>query len=129
MIELEDIEQIHKTLIDFFGGSQGIRDLSALKSALARPFQTFENKDLHPTPIYKAAALIESILINHPFIDGNKRTGYVAMRSFLILNGFDIKATQDEKYQFVINIASGKIRIEEIIEWLNNHIIEQKNIS
>ncbi len=129
MIELEEIEQIHKTLIDFFGGSQGIRDLSALKSALARPFQTFESKDLHPTPIYKAAALIESILINHPFIDGNKRTGYVAMRSFLISNDFDIKATQDEKYQFVINIASGKIRIEEIIEWLNNHIFEQKNIS
>ena len=129
MIELEEIEQIHKTLIEFFGGSQGIRDLSALKSALARPFQTFENKDLHPTPIYKAAALIESILINHPFIDGNKRTGYVAMRSFLIYNGFDIEATQDEKYQFVINIASGKIRLEEIIEWLESHTIEQKNIS
>jgi len=128
MIELEEIEQIHKTLIDFFGGSQGIRDLSALKSALARPFQTFENKDLHPTPIYKAAALIESILINHPFIDGNKRTGYVAMRSFLISKGLDIDATQEEKYEFVINIASGKIRLEEITEWLASHIIEQKNI-
>ena len=128
MIELEEIEQIHKTLIEFFGGSQGIRDLSALKSALARPFQTFENKDLHPTPIYKAAALIESILINHPFIDGNKRTGYVAMRSFLISNGLDIDATQEEKYEFVINIASGKIRLEEITEWLASHIIEQKNI-
>ena len=128
MIELEEIEQIHKTLIEFFGGSQGIRDLSALKSALARPFQTFENKDLHPTPIYKAAALIESILINHPFIDGNKRTGYVAMRSFLIANGLDIDATQEEKYEFVINIASGKIRLEEITEWLASHIVEQKNI-
>ena len=128
MIELEEIEQIHKTLIDFFGGSQGIRDLSALKSALARPFQTFENKDLHPTPIYKAAALIESILINHPFIDGNKRTGYVAMRSFLISKGLDIDATQEEKYEFVINIASGKIRLEEITEWLASHIAEQKNI-
>ena len=51
MIELEEIEQIYKILIEFFGGSQGIRDLSALKSALARPFQTFENKDLHPNPI------------------------------------------------------------------------------
>jgi death-on-curing protein len=128
MIELEEIEQIHKTLIEFFGGSQGIRDLSALQSALARPFQTFENKDLHPTPIYKAAALIESILINHPFIDGNKRTGYVAMRSFLISNSLDIYATQDEKYEFVINIASGKIRFGEIVEWLDGHTIEQKNI-
>ena len=129
MIELEEIEEIHKTLIEFFGGSQGTRELSALKSALARPFQTFENKDVYPTPVYKAAALIESILINHPFIDGNKRTGYVAMRSFLISNGFDIEATQDEKYQFVINIASGKIRFEEIAVWLHSHVVEQKNIS
>ena len=128
MIELEEIEQIHKTLIEFFVGSQGIRYLSALKSALARPFQTYENKDLHPTPVHKAAALIESLLINHPFIDGNKRTGYVAMRSFLISNGLDIDATQEEKYEFVINIASGKIRLEEITEWLASHIVEQKNI-
>ena len=78
--------------------------------------------------IYKASALIESILINHPFIDGNKRTGYVAMRSFLISNGLDIDATQEEKYEFVINIASGKIRLEDISEWLASHIVEQKNI-
>jgi death on curing protein len=129
MIELEEILHIHKTLIDIFGGAQGVRDLSALKSALARPFQTFEKKDLHPAPIYKAAALIESILINHPFIDGNKRIGYVAMRSFLISCGFDIKATQDEKYHFVIDIASGKIRLEEIIKWLANHVTDQENIS
>ena len=127
MIEVEEIEQIHKILIEFFGGSQGIRDLSALKSALARPFQTFEKSDLHSTIVSKAAALIESILINHPFIDGNKRTGYVAMRSFLISNGLDIEATQDEKYQFVVNIASGKIRLEEIKEWIANHLAEQKN--
>jgi len=123
MIELEEIKLIHKKLIEVFGGSPGIRDISALKSALARPFQTFENKDLHATPIYKAAALIESILINHPFIDGNKRTGYVAMRSFLISKGFDIEATQEEKYKFVINIASGQIKLEEITEWLANHTI------
>src|SRR5918993_4280555 len=128
MIELEEIEQIHKIVIEFFGGSQGIRDLSALKSALARPFQTYENKDLHPTPVYKAAALIESLLINHPFIDGNKRTGYVAMRSFLISNGLDIDGTQDEKYEFVISIASGKMRFDEIVEWIASHLIKQENI-
>jgi len=121
MISEEEIELIHKTVIDFFGGSHGIRDLSALKSALARPFQTFDGKALHPTTIHRAAALIESILINHPFIDGNKRTGYVVMRSFLISNGLDILATQDEKYQFVISIASGERKIEDIIEWLNFH--------
>lgn len=128
MISLNRVEEVHKTLIEVFGGIDGIRDLSALKSALARPFQTFDGRDLHPTPTHKAASLIESMLINHPFLDGNKRTGYVIMRIFLIHNGLDVNATQDEKYQFVINIASGKIKIKEIIKWLSNHV-KEKNIT
>src|SRR5665647_1830007 len=114
MISIKEVEEIHKTLVDLFGGSDGVRDLSALESSLHRPFQTFAGKELHSTPIHKAAALVESMVINHPFVDGNKRTGYVVMRSFLIANGFDIKATQNEKYDFIINIASGNIRLEEI---------------
>ena len=68
-----------------------------------------------------AASLIESILNNHPFIDGNKRTGYVIFRLFLINNGIDIKATQQEKYEFVMSIASGKKRFDEIVNWLEKH--------
>ncbi|MEO7266180.1 MAG: type II toxin-antitoxin system death-on-curing family toxin [Ferruginibacter sp.] len=104
------------------------REIGGLDSALARPFQTFENNELYPTPVNKSAALIESILVNHPFIDGNKRTDYVLMRIFLITNGLDINATQEEKYDFVINIASGKTKFEEITEWLTNHIYK-KNIN
>ena len=107
MISVKEAEDIHKLLIDKFGGSHGVRDFANLDSALARPYQTFLNTELHPTPVHKAAALIESILINHPFIDGNKRTGYVLMRLLLINNGIDIKASQIEKYNFVIKIASG----------------------
>ena len=125
MIVLQEIKDLHETLIELFGGSIGIRDLESLKSAISRPFQTFENKDLYPGTIQKAAALIESIVSNHPFIDGNKRTGYVTKRIFLISNGFDIKASQDEKYQFVIAIASGKLKLDKINEWLEEHIIEQ----
>jgi len=121
MIPIKEVEQIHKILIDTFGGSHGIRDLSALQSALTRPFQTFDNKELYSTPIDKAASLIESILNNHPFIDGNKRIGYVLTRLLLLKNGMDIKANHDEKYEFVINIASGKIRFEEIVSWLEKH--------
>lgn len=124
MISLKEVEEIHKTLIETFGGSHGVRDVAALDSALARPFQTFDDKELHPTTIGKAASLIESILINHPFIDGNKRTGYVLMRILLINEGFDIKATQDEKYQFVIDIASGESKFDQIIDWLNIHVIK-----
>jgi death on curing protein len=108
MISLDEAEEIHKILINDFGGSHGIRDKNALSSALARPYQTFEGKELYPTPIKKAASLIESILINHPFIDGNKRTGYVLMRILLINSGIDIVASQDDKYSFVFNIASGE---------------------
>ena len=124
MISIKEVEEIHKTLIETFGGSHGVRDLAALDSALARPFQTFDNKELHPTTVDKAASLIESILINHPFIDGNKRTGYVLMRILLINDGIDIKASQQEKYDFVIDIASGKSKLEEIIDWLNIHVIK-----
>ena len=124
MIPVKDVQEIHKLLIETFGGSQGIRDLSALQSALSRPFQTFEGKELYPTVIAKAAALLESILFNHPFIDGNKRTGYVVTRLFLINNGFDIKANENEKFEFVILIASGKIQFDQIAEWLGKHLAD-----
>jgi len=121
MISIKEAQQIHKILIDTFGGAQGVRDISALESALKRPFQTFDNKELYPTAIDKAAALAESILNNHPFIDGNKRTGYVLMRLLLLQNGQDIHASEQDKYDFVISIASGKMRLEEIASWLEKH--------
>ena len=124
MISIKEAEEFHQILIEAFGGANGIRDLAALESALARPFLTFDDTELHPTPIHKAAALIESILVNHPFIDGNKRTGYVLMRIYLISNGLDILATQEEKYDFVINIASGLTKFESILEWLTKHVVK-----
>jgi len=121
MIPLKEVEHIHKLLINTFGGSHGVRDLSALLSALARPFQTFDNKEFYPTPIDKAASLLESIVSNHPFIDGNKRTAYVLARLFLLQNRMDIKASQQDKYEFVMSIASGKMRFEEIVSWIEKH--------
>ena len=121
MIELNEVLALHKLLIDTFGGSHGVRDLSALSSALARPFQTFENLELYPTPIEKASSLIESILINHPFIDGNKRVGYTLLRLFLLQNGLDIRADMDHKYEFVISIASGQLKYDAIVEWLRQN--------
>ncbi len=122
MIDVKDAIRIHEVLIDRFGGSQGIRDITLLESALSRPFQTFDKKDLYPTPIEKAAALIERILINHPFIDGNKRLGYVLMRLLLLDYGFDISASQNEKFDFVITIAKGDYRNNDIIDWIKNKI-------
>ncbi len=118
MIPIKEVEQLHQILIAKFGGSHGIRDKSALESALARPFQTFDKKELYPSVLEKGASLIESILVNHPFIDGNKRTGYTLLRLFLLHNSIDITASKDNKYEFVINIASGTLKYEAIVSWL-----------
>jgi len=121
MISRQQTEILHQSLIDNFGGTHGLRDSNALESALSRPFQTFDNAELYPTVIEKAASLIESILNNHPFIDGNKRTGYVLMRLLLLQHGFDVRASQDEKYSFVISIASGELHYDQIVRWLEIH--------
>lgn len=127
MISVSEVEQLHKLLIEHFGGAHGIRDKGALESALARPFQTFDNKALYPTVLEKASSLVESILINHPFIDGNKRTGYVILRFFLLKNGMDLTASPDNKYEFIINVASGTLKYEGIVLWLHANTIKRKN--
>src|SRR5436190_6881298 len=114
MISLKEVENIHEILIDKFGGTKGIRDRGALKSAINRPFQTFDQKELYPTGIDKAAAIFESIISNHPFIDGNKRTAYVLMRITLLESKQDIVADENVKYDFVMAAAKGELRFDKI---------------
>lgn len=121
MIELEEVLKIHQILIEKFGGASGVRDKGMLKSAIERPFSGFGEIPFYPTPEEKAAAILESIVVNHPFVDGNKRTGYVLMRSIMMNFGKDIIATQDEKYNLVIDVASAKISFDGIVSWLQTH--------
>jgi death-on-curing protein len=118
MIDYQDVLEIHQVLIREFGGSQGIRDERGLKSALERPFGGVGQTEFYPSPEEKAAAMLESIVKNHPFIDGNKRTGYVLMRLVLLEFGKDLQATQNEKYEFIIAIASGQLDFEQIAAWI-----------
>ena len=118
MISTEDLLKIHKLLIDQFGGSHGVRDKSSLNSAINRPFATFDKQELYPEPVDKAAAILESIVINHPFIDGNKRTGYVLARLLLLKSGLDIKTTQEDKYELVIAVSKGEWKFEQIRNWM-----------
>ncbi len=122
MISTEDVLKIHNLLIDQFGGSHGVRDENMLSSAINRAFATFDQQELYPEPVDKAAAILESIVTNHPFIDGNKRTGYVLARLLLLKSGLDIKATQEDKYEMVIAVSKGKWKFEQIRVWLINRI-------
>ena len=124
MITMELVVGIHRILIKKYGGAEGIRDESALHSAVNRPYQTFDGEELYETSVEKAAALLESIIKNHPFIDGNKRTGYVTMRILLKKDGKDISATEEERYEFVIKVAAGESEFEEIKQWIEKKLIE-----
>jgi death-on-curing protein len=118
IISVAQALKFHARLINETGGSHGVRDEGLLKSALARPLASFGGEDLYPSPEEKAAAILESIVKNHPFIDGNKRTGYVMMRLLLMKFGQDVVASEDEKYDFVIAIASGNANFIKILEWI-----------
>lgn len=122
IFSIEEVLAIHQVLIDEFGGAMGIRDQSLLEAALYRPLQTFDRKELYPTPIEKAAAILESIVVNHPFVDGNKRTGYVLMRMILLEAGLDINASQEEKYDLVIGVAKGDLDHLRIAQWISEKI-------
>lgn len=118
MILLEDILELHSKSINDFGGSHGIRELNMLESAISRPFQTFDGNELYPTVFEKVASLGESLIKNHPFVDGNKRTGLLAMMSLLFEFGYWINIEEEKMYDFVIHIATSKISFEEIVKWL-----------
>ena len=122
MIAFKEVEKIHDILIEKFGGAKGIRDRAALESAINRPYQTFDGRDLYSDPAAKAAAIFESIISNHPFVDGNKRTAYVLMRLILLENGLDIKVGQDKKYDFVIKAAKGELAFDQISKWIKAHL-------
>ncbi len=122
MIDIWEVEQIHNILIEKFGGSKGIRDKGALESAIGRPYQTFDGNELYPTALDKAAAVFESIVSNHPFIDGNKRTAYVLMRLILKENKQDISIDQKAKYEFVMNTAKGEFTFDQIKSWIQTNI-------
>jgi death-on-curing protein len=84
---------------------------------------TFEGRELYPSIVDKAAALGYSLVQNHPFLDGNKRTGHAAMEAFLLLNGFEIQSSVDEQERIILQVASGETDREAFTRWLRDHVI------
>jgi len=125
-LSLGEVLQLYRQIIAQSGGTQGIRDLDALESALAQPRVTFGGQELYPTIIEKTSALGFSLIQNHPFVDGNKRAGHAAMETFLVLNGFEIDASVDEQERTVLQVASGKLERDEFTAWLRGHIVRMK---
>ena len=121
-LSISEVFVLHGRIISTSGGSRGIRDLSALESAVNQPRQSFNQKDLYPDLVTKAAALCFSLVMNHPFVDGNKRVGHAAMETFLILNGSEIIAGVDEQERVMLELASGRMSRIDFSEWLANHI-------
>ncbi|PZF71387.1 type II toxin-antitoxin system death-on-curing family toxin [Taibaiella soli] len=121
MITKEDVLQLHTLSIEHYGGSHGVRDTGMMESAVNRPYQEFETQPLYPTAIDQAAAIFESMIANHPFIDGNKRTGLLAMFALLDMNGIRLSASEENMYQFTIDVATGKMDVDEIASWLSEN--------
>lgn len=122
MISFAQAERVHALLVAEFGGATGLRDPGGLEAALARAFQTFGGEDLYPSSVEKAAAILESVIIRHPWMDGNKRTGYVLMELVLMEGGKELKASEDEKYSITIAVAEGRSFKEEIQKWIEAHL-------
>lgn len=117
-LTLAETIEIHRQLIDEFGGSQGLRDQAGLEAAIFRPQVGYYN-DL----IEEAAALMESLANNHPFIDGNKRVSFAATDTFLRLNGFYLEVEPQETHEFIIeHIAKSKFRVAPIRDWIASKI-------
>jgi len=120
-LTFEQVLAIHDNQIETYGGSHGIRDLALFESAIMRPQTTFGGKDLYPSVFEKAAVLMHSLIMNHPFVDGNKRTGTVSALVFLEINGFRIVVNQNELVDISLNVVSKNMDVKSVAKWLQKN--------
>ncbi len=117
----EQVLFLHARLIEETGGSHGIREINLLLSAIGRPQASFDANDLYPGAYMKAAALMDSLIRNHPFLDGNKRTAIAATGLFLLRNGIRLMASNDALEKFTLEVAHTTKQIEELAVWFQHN--------
>ncbi len=120
-LTVEEVLYIHYQAINRFGGLHGVRDVGGLESAVARPQSSALGNDAYPTLIDKASAMLQSLILNHPFYDGNKRTAFIAAGLFLHLNGISITGEHLEIEDFVVCAAERHLSVETIADWFSNY--------
>lgn len=120
----EEVIVLHEKLLSETGGLSGVRDMGLLESAVSNCMQTFDEEDLYPTVIEKAAVLVFSICKNHPFNDGNKRTAILSMLVILQLNQIKLSYSQKGLIALGLGIADGTIDYSHIVEWITRHIVQ-----
>ncbi len=125
-LSIDEVLATHAALIKRYGGNQGIRDRGLLESAVFRPQASAFGQDAYPTLFEKCAVLEYSIVQNHPFVDGNKRTGFATMHLMLLINGYDLTSSADEEIAMTEDIASGETHEHEIIQWLKERTKRRK---
>ena len=120
-LNLEDVLTLHADQVALYGGDHGVRDLGLLKSAIAQPQATFGGECLHKDLFEMAAAYLFHIVQNHPFLDGNKRTGAIAALVFLDFNGVEITAPKGSVYEITISVATGQAGKAEVAAFFRSH--------
>ena len=123
-LTIDEIFAIHDRAIREYGGSPELLDLGRLEATLAVPRQTMFGEELYPDVFSKAAILYYLLIKNHPFLDGNKRTAFLALMRFLNINGYTLNATNDALYQFTIDVASSALTKEEVEMWIKDKTIK-----
>jgi death-on-curing protein len=121
-LALGELIELHHRIIAQSGGADGVRDLGLAESALAQPQMSFGGTELYPTLAEKAAALCFSLVMNHPFVDGNKRIGHAAMEVFLVMNGFELTADVDDSESVILRLAAGELERVLFTEWVVQHV-------
>ena len=120
-VDIVEVYEIHEAIIKRAGTKAGVRDFSLLHSAVERPKATFEGQDLYPTIFSKAAALVQSLCLNHPFTDGNKRTAWLATKRFLFTNKYHLKAKTKAAVDFMLWIDNVHPPLNQITSWLKKY--------
>jgi death on curing protein len=121
-LTVSEVIELYRQVMEASGGTVGILSMAALESAVAQPRATFGGDDLYPTIFEKASAIGYSLVMNHPFVDGNKRLGHYAMETFLVINGYEIDASVDEQESIILQLASGKLSRDAFTTWIKDHI-------